>query len=230
MSKFAISDIHGCRKTFLAMLDKIQFSASDELFLLGDYVDRGPDAKGVFDAIFDLQEKGYSVRCLRGNHEQLVLYALNSLEGLENWAATDGQLTLRSFGVSDFQAIPERYIAFMNNLPHVMEVDEYILVHAGLNFHLPHPYEDTWSLLTIRNWHDDIRKDWLRDRIIVHGHTPMMRETIEMLCKDLSAFQYLDIDAGCVYAPPRYTNRIGLGHLCAFNLDTREILFQRNVA
>jgi len=51
MKKFAISDIHGCAKTFKALLKKINFSKEDELYLLGDYIDRGPDSKGVIDYI-----------------------------------------------------------------------------------------------------------------------------------------------------------------------------------
>ena len=58
MHKFAISDLHGCRKTFLALLDKIAFSQNDELYLLGDYVDRGPDSEGVLVEIFALHKDG----------------------------------------------------------------------------------------------------------------------------------------------------------------------------
>jgi serine/threonine protein phosphatase 1 len=47
MRRFAISDIHGCARTFGALLNKINLSPVDELFLLGDFIDRGPDSKGV---------------------------------------------------------------------------------------------------------------------------------------------------------------------------------------
>ena len=73
MSKYAISDIHGCIATFKTLLDKIKFSKEDELYLLGDYIDRGPDSKGVIDHIWYLQKSGYQVHCLRGNHENMLL-------------------------------------------------------------------------------------------------------------------------------------------------------------
>lgn len=76
MKKYAITDIHGCNKTFQALLDKIAFTTADALYLLGDYIDRGPDSKGVFDTIFNLQETGHSVHCLRGNHEAMFLDSL----------------------------------------------------------------------------------------------------------------------------------------------------------
>ena len=53
MNKYAISDIHGCLKTFKALLTKLDFSKQDELYLLGDYIDRGPDSKGVIDYIWN---------------------------------------------------------------------------------------------------------------------------------------------------------------------------------
>ncbi|MEL6721291.1 MAG: metallophosphoesterase, partial [Bacteroidota bacterium] len=56
MAKYAISDIHGCSKSFQALLEKINFSPKDELYLLGDYIDRGPDSKGVIDHVLSLKE------------------------------------------------------------------------------------------------------------------------------------------------------------------------------
>ncbi|MFT5168289.1 MAG: serine/threonine protein phosphatase 1, partial [Saprospiraceae bacterium] len=64
MKQYAISDIHGCAKTFKALLEQISFSKEDVLYLLGDYVDRGPDSKGVIDHIWQLQSEGYTVFCL----------------------------------------------------------------------------------------------------------------------------------------------------------------------
>jgi len=75
MRQFAIADIHGHLKTFKALLREINFTVFDELFLLGDFIDRGPDSKGVIDYIEELKQTGYTVYCLRGNHEQLCLDA-----------------------------------------------------------------------------------------------------------------------------------------------------------
>lgn len=60
MRKFTISDIHGCAKTFKALLNRISFSKEDELYLLGDYIDRGPDSRGVIDHIWHLQKTGHT--------------------------------------------------------------------------------------------------------------------------------------------------------------------------
>jgi serine/threonine protein phosphatase 1 len=47
--RYAIADIHGCCKTFHALIEKLQLKESDDLYLLGDYIDRGPDSKGVLE-------------------------------------------------------------------------------------------------------------------------------------------------------------------------------------
>jgi len=84
MKKYVISDIHGCAKTFKALVDRISFSREDELYLLGDYIDRGPDSKGVIDHIWDLLETGYTVHCLTGNHEQMFLHAIDARDELSD--------------------------------------------------------------------------------------------------------------------------------------------------
>ena len=85
MKQYAIGDIHGCSKTFKELLDKIGLIEGDELYLLGDYIDRGPDSKGVIDTIFELREKGFKVICLRGNHESMLLDALKNREEQKNF-------------------------------------------------------------------------------------------------------------------------------------------------
>jgi len=229
MKKYAISDIHGCNRTFLAMLDRLAFSKADELYLLGDYVDRGPDSKGVFDTIFRLQSEGYTVRCLRGNHEQIVLRAQSDLTGLDNWLLSDGKVTADSFGVDSVQKIPEDYLAFMNGLDYYFEVDNFILVHAGLNFRLFDPLADKRDLLVIRYWYGEMRYDWLNGRSVIHGHTPISRTDIEQQCRDLGRMRYLDIDAGCVYNSLNKRLERGLGHLCAFDITEMQVIFQENV-
>ena len=77
--RFAVPDIHGCNKTFQALLDRIQLTTNDQLFLLGDYIDRGPDSVGVLDTILRLKEEGYSVFPLRGNHEQMLIESITTL-------------------------------------------------------------------------------------------------------------------------------------------------------
>jgi serine/threonine protein phosphatase 1 len=200
------------------------------LYLLGDYVDRGPDSKGVIDLIFQMQKDGYSVHCLRGNHEELVLQAASGdFTGLERWLPTDGKDTMDSFGVQSIADIPDIYLKWIDSLPYVLETGRYILVHAGLDFSLPDPLTVSERMCWIRHWYEDIRYDWLAERVIVHGHTPVFTQVIKDQWHNLDHNQYLDIDAGCVFAHERFTNKEGLGYLCAFDMTHPALIFQRNV-
>lgn len=230
MRKIAISDIHGCKKTFAALLDKIAFSQADVLYILGDYVDRGPDSKGVIDLIWEKQRAGHQIICLKGNHEELVLRAAaGNFTYLEKWLKTDGKDTMDSFGVSRCADIPAPYLQWMTALPYFLAVDQYLLVHAGLDFSLDDPLSETNEMCWLRDWYHNIRYDWLQDRIIVHGHTPTDLETIEYQFANLKQSQYIDIDAGCVYADPRHWKREGLGNLCALDLTNQVLYFQENI-
>ncbi len=219
MRRFAISDIHGCAKTFKALLDQIAFSKEDVLYLLGDYIDRGPDSRGVIDHIWVLQEEGYQVHCLRGNHEQMLL---DELAEKEIWYNGEPE-TLKSFDAKANQDIPQPYIEWMEELPYYFELKDYILVHAGLNFKTKFPLQDEHEMIWARHWYDDIDMQWLGKRIIVHGHTPTRILVIKGSVDDLFYIPALDIDAGCAF------ESFGLGHLCALNLDTKEFTFHANI-
>lgn len=217
MKKYAISDIHGCAKTFMAIVEKIELSKEDELYILGDYFDRGPDVKGVIDIIWKLQEAGILVKCLMGNHE--VMFVQDLVQG------TDCQPeVLKSFGVDKILDIPKKYRSWIKELHVFLEVDdEYILVHAGLNFHANVIMSDIDSMIWIRNWYGDIDKEWLNGRIVLHGHTPITNSEIIQNLQTINEVGAFDIDAGCAF------KREGLGHLCAFEMTERKLTFMQNI-
>jgi serine/threonine protein phosphatase 1 len=214
--QFAISDIHGCLRTFEALLDQIAFSKADELYLLGDYVDRGPDSKGVIDKIWHLQSEGYLVKCLAGNHERVILDS-ERIERIKGWQGLGHDTFLESFGVKKLYQVPQEYFDWMANLPYHFEIPGFILVHAGIDSRSENPLENPNVLLWARNWYEHINYDWLEDRIIIHGHTPMYMDEIKTMQRNIAKKRVIDIDAGCVtIVPPR-------GHLCTYNM-TDDIL------
>lgn len=221
MRKIAISDIHGCNATFEALLQQLELSKEDHLFLLGDYIDRGPSSKQVLDTIFRLMDEGYQVQCLRGNHEEMLLWAYeNAGYDLQTFLNNGGEITLASFGAQHPRGIDSRYIDFINNLPYYLESDEYIFVHAGLNFSpRSHPLEDKDRMLWIRHWYPMIDYQWLGKRYIVHGHTPTLSMTINKNFQFFEELKVLNIDAGCVFPMSGY------GNLCAVDLTGRELYF-----
>ncbi len=222
--KFVISDIHGCFKTFEHLLQRIQFSKTDQLFLLGDYIDRGAYSKEVLDAIIQKRANGYNIKCLMGNHEWMFLRARKKETDYDTWLKYGGSICLQSFGVASIEDIPQVYFDFLENLPFYHIEDEFILVHAGLDFDLIDPFYGENAMLWIRNWYKNINYKWLNNRIIIHGHTPQAMDKCLLQLDRLNACQYLNIDLGC-----SWYQRMGYGILCAFELTKRQIFFERNM-
>jgi len=225
MRKIAITDVHGCHLTFKKLLrDVVQLTAEDELYLLGDYVDRGPGSRQVFDAIFELQAKGHKVRCLKGNHEAIFLECINGKGRFPDWLRYGGRMTLDSFDVLHPGEIPEEYVKFMNDLEYFIEIDNYILVHAGLNFMVTDPLKDPSGMMWSRNWEPNVNRNWLDKRCVVYGHTPNTKAQIEASFTVFSQQKLLNIDAGCygTYIP-------GYGNLCAFDMTNQILYFQENI-
>ncbi|GAA4309753.1 metallophosphoesterase family protein [Nibribacter koreensis] len=222
MARYAISDIHGCLATFKALVEQVlKLELHDHLYLLGDYINKGPDSKGVLDYILHLQRQGYQLTCLRGNHDQLLLDALD--KGVHTvWLTPEEQQdTLRNFGVERFEDIPEMYIQFIRSMPLLVVLDDYILVHAGLDFSQANLLAtDSCTLLNIKRFQPSVKK--LGKRILLHGHLPVSKASIEKVVKQNRIS--VNLDAGCVY----YKNA-EFGWLCGYTLDKRQLLWQRNI-
>lgn len=221
--EIALSDIHGCNRTLLAMLDLLAVSKADTLYFLGDYVDRGPDSKGVIDSIWRMQSEGYQVHCLMGNHEALTVADYETTQNTGRPDLGDARL-LSSFFAQSILDIPVEYINWMRNLPRYAEIPGYILVHAGLDFGYDNPFENQDALIWIRDWYDSVNRDWLGDRQVVHGHTPITTEACRMMFARQEQLPVLDIDCGAVFYNSQH-----YGQLCAFDLTNRALIFQPNV-
>lgn len=219
--RIAISDIHGCARTFKNLIfEVLAISTKDTLYLLGDYINKGPDSKGVFDIIWELEKSGFSVSCLRGNHEQYLVNALADAGQESYFLARGGIETLQSFGGSGIRELPEKYLNFIINLPFYIHLDNYLLVHAGLNFESPDPYTDYDAMLNIRAMHVDTGLTGGRD--IIHGHVPT---TITEINASLAwTNHHISIDGGCVYK-----HIPGLSHLIALDIDSKKLYIQKNI-
>jgi serine/threonine protein phosphatase 1 len=115
-----------------ALLDQLALASTDELYFLGDLIDRGPDSKGVIDLVFSLKEKGHKVRCLTGNHEDALLIATKDQSFFYQWYdGWGGRQALESFGVHFAAAIPQLYLDFFKKLEYCIEVDNYILSESS---------------------------------------------------------------------------------------------------
>jgi serine/threonine protein phosphatase 1 len=217
--RFVIPDIHGCARTFRRLVSEvIGLKGDDRLYLLGDLIDRGPDCKGVLDFIFELRDNGFAVQSVRGNHEEMCLRAGESLEFMELWIINGGLATLRSFDAEEPVDIPRHYRLFLDSLPNYLLLDDFVIVHASLNFDLADPFSDTEAML----WRRECIVDPSRtgNRRLVSGHTPVTREQLEA---SLTTYRIM-LDNGCVFAP-----RPELWSLTALELNSMKVSYQENI-
>ncbi|PKP51570.1 MAG: hypothetical protein CVT92_12320 [Bacteroidetes bacterium HGW-Bacteroidetes-1] len=234
-NRWVIPDVHGCSKTLRSLFDNlIKPSKKDELFFLGDYIDRGPDSKGVLDFIMELQKKEYTIKLLLGNHEDFCIRAWEEDKKKKKflgikvktktqsiWEMHGGIDTLESFGAKYTSEIPEKYIQWMRETKLYFELEKHILVHAGLNFSIDDPLSDSYAMLWTKDF--DVVPSKIRHKKVIHGHTPVNLEFLDHVIKSPS-YHFIDLDNG-VYM----INRAGYGNLLAYELNTGDYLVQSNI-
>ena len=124
----AIGDIHGCAVAFRRLIDELQPSEGDLIVPLGDYVDRGPDSRGVIELLLELEQSCQLIP-LMGNHELMMLRALNDLGSLRFWLECGGMATVESYGGG--MDIPEPHLQFLRRCCRYVETEDFIFLHAN---------------------------------------------------------------------------------------------------
>ncbi|HLA62993.1 MAG TPA: metallophosphoesterase family protein [Rhodothermales bacterium] len=216
MSLIAVGDLHGCAKTLDALLDRLAPTADDRLVFVGDYVDRGPDSRGVIDRLLALDaaaERGEGPACvfLRGNHDQMMLDYVDHGQGFDLWRANGGLATLSNYVDADGRVdVPAQHLDFLRHTRLYYDTPEATFVHAGLDplrsvaENLAHG--DARTMMWTRAHLDADLSRW--EKLVVCGHTPV--------AEPLDRPRLLNIDTGAVYA---YVDR--LGTLTAVRLPER---------
>ncbi|MHB1560387.1 MAG: metallophosphoesterase, partial [Isosphaeraceae bacterium] len=131
----AIGDVHGCSAALNALLDAIRPGPDDVIVTLGDYINRGPDSRGVLDRLIVLERECTLVPIL-GNHDEVLLEALAGQRGaFSDLIDMDGRATLASYGAvkvsdADLAPIPPDHRAFLKRCRDYYETDTHIFVHA----------------------------------------------------------------------------------------------------
>ena len=133
----AIGDIHGCLAALEALLAAIRPQADDTLVALGDYVDRGPDSRGVIERLLRLKQQCHLVPLL-GNHDDMMLKVYDGQRQLYiDWLMYGGNTTLESYGALDLEEIPATHIEFLRECRLFCESYHHIYVHANYRADLP---------------------------------------------------------------------------------------------
>ncbi len=211
MGLIAIGDVHGCSRSLGALLKKLNPGADDELIFIGDYIDRGPDSRGVIDRLITLQEQT-NCRFLKGNHEELFLDYIDN-DSYDLWAMNGGIATMTSYTESDGVHFPDEHIQFMRDSELYVETEEFFFVHAGLKPDLTveenKKQNDPQIFLWERSHLKAAALSW--EKTVVCGHTPQPKVT--------NKERLINIDTGCVF----YTHP-SMGFLTAVRLPEREFI------
>lgn len=205
---YAIGDIHGCAgllRALLAMIDGDAADAAFRLIFLGDYVDRGPDSKGVIDALLTVKAERPDTVFLKGNHEQAMLDFLDRPDLNEEWLHWGGDKTLESYGLSDVwgkhpeilarelsSRLPPAHLAFLRDLTLFEIAGDYAFVHAGFKPGVAIEAQTEEDCLWIRKAFHNAGPEERPDKIVVHGHHPVK--------KPLDAGWRIDVDTGAVWS------------------------------
>ncbi|HXI86109.1 MAG TPA: metallophosphoesterase family protein [Parvularculaceae bacterium] len=204
----AIGDIHGCAD----LLDRLIGAIADDeagsgpmrLIFLGDYVDRGPDSRGVVERLIAIQAERPDAIFLKGNHEAAMLDFLEAPEESAHWLGWGGEETLTSYGVKapaarepekvakDFRhALPAAHLRFLRALELTRVFGDYLFVHAGVRPGVALDDQKESDLLWIRGEFQNAPPGSRPDKVVVHGHQPLKRP--------LDAGWRIDVDTGACF-------------------------------
>lgn len=154
-----IGDIHGEISLLNSLLENILSFNPERIVFVGDYIDRGPHVKEVIDRIMGLE---VPVSCLMGNHELMMLNAMEDLgygiNPIELWYYNGGEATLQSFGSNSFfsfqSELDSPYMEFFQSLK-MSEVirlgipGDILVTHAGISPFIP--VEDQLGMAGYKN-------------------------------------------------------------------------------
>ena len=216
-----IGDLHGCYKTFLALLEKLP--KGEDIYLVGDLIDRGHRSREVIQYLIDHPE----IKCVQGNHEGMLLNMVNGVKVDEfgcyidwgkAWVQNGGSQTLKSYEGYEIKGnygcnhinmeLPEDHIEYIESLPLYIETEDVIISHTA-----------------------DIRCNWTRSfsvypydkKFHIFGHTIArnVRQARNYACVDTGAF-YTEKAGYSIKGKP-------YGRLTAIQYPSLKIFQQENI-
>ena len=162
----AIGDVHGCLNALKTLLNHLEPGERDTVVMLGDYVDRGPDSKGVIDYLIEWPWPARLI-LLKGNHEIIMAEAGYSADHLAYWCQVGGLETIASYDAR-FKNIPEAHWDFINHALPYYETKKVIYVHGGVDPKKALAKQDSVEMAWRR--FSDARKHVSGKRVVC-GHT-----------------------------------------------------------
>ena len=210
----AVGDIHGCSAALAALVRAIDPTPLDALVFLGDYIDRGPDSRGVLDQVIALRDR-CTVVPLLGNREEMLLAAPDGPSELRYWLKFGGMEALASYGYGGGlgitpgglrDLIPAEHLQFIQQCRDYFETVRHIFVHAYYEPDRP-LHEQRWGGL---RWASlpPTPAPHCSGKVAVVGHTPQKSgeildlgflKCIDTFCHGGGWLTALEVEAGKVW-------------------------------
>jgi serine/threonine protein phosphatase 1 len=198
MLTIAIGDIHGCYGKLVDLLDQCRAFAggrSHRFIFIGDYIDRGPHSRAVIELLLELERTcPIAPVFLMGNHEDMIVSAMNDAAAKRHWLANGGGATLESYLNTGGLDLLAAHVAWLAARPLSFDDGERFYVHAGIDPARPIGAQTRDDLLWIRNPFLYFEGDL--GRLVVHGHTPTMDGRPDVRPNRIN------IDTGAVFGGP----------------------------
>lgn len=164
--RFVIGDVHGHYQALSSLFDAICPNSEDEVYFLGDLIDRGPQSADVVNFVM---KNGYN--CILGNHEVMLLDVLGDGEivpqAFQAWVQNGGYATINSYG----HKIPQEHIEWFRKLPLYIDLGDFWLVHAGIHPQIPIEEQTSDQFCWIREEFHSMIAPYFEDKLIITGHT-----------------------------------------------------------
>ena len=191
---WAVGDVHGRLDLLKPLVEAIMADAAASsarqkvVIFLGDYIDRGPDSRGVIRYLTGLPaDAGIEWRFLKGNHEEAMLTFLDEPGFGVNWCEYGGDAALASYGLKPPEMkhraeawarvaadlahkVTAREREFLETLEYSISIGDYFFAHAGARPGQPLDRQTERDLMWIRNSFLDSEVAF--EKVVVHGHTP----------------------------------------------------------
>lgn len=214
--RIVIGDIHGHYEGLMTLLEAIAPTLDDQVYFLGDLIDRGPHSAQVVNFV-----KNSCYQCLLGNHEQMLLNIFTNgqvtTSMVKAWLYSGGQATLASYQQA---TIPHDHLEWFKALPTYLDLGDILLAHAGVDPSIPLAEQTAEQLCWVRDKFHSMQKPYLPDKLIIVGHTITFTLPGVNPGKLAQGQGWLDIDTGAYH--PRS------GWLTGVDI-TNQLVYQVNV-
>lgn len=165
--RIVIGDVHGHYDGLMNLLESIAPNAEDQVYFLGDLIDRGPQSAQVVELV-----RTSPYQSLLGNHEYLLLEAFPNGQvytpALQAWLQSGGRATVSSYAEMDLLM---RHVEWIRTLPTHLDLGDIWLVHAGVHPNLPISQQSYQEFCWIREEFHSSPTPYFSNKLIITGHT-----------------------------------------------------------